>query len=111
MGEHLSQEVRSITTSSVQQLLLTREEMGYVSGRRICLLDDVVSTGSTLRALEAITRKAEGDVVCRAAIWREGPWYDQEELVCLGLLPVYVSETNELSKMVRRPRGTNEGRS
>jgi adenine phosphoribosyltransferase len=101
MGDHLSQEVRSITTSSVQQLLLTREETGYISGRRVCLLDDVVSTGSTFRALEAITRKAGGDVVCRAAIWKEGPWYDRTDLVYLDRLPIFVSNANELSKLVR----------
>jgi adenine phosphoribosyltransferase len=102
MGDHLSQKVKSITTSSEQQLLLTRGELGYVSGKRVCLLDDVVSTGATFRALEAITERAEGEVVCRAAIWKEGPWYDDgADLVHLGLLPVFVSEANELSKRLR----------
>ncbi|MDA4112605.1 MAG: phosphoribosyltransferase family protein [Thaumarchaeota archaeon] len=111
MGDHISQEVKSITTRSVQQLLLTREEAGYISGRRVCLLDDVVSTGSTLRALEATAGKAGGDVVCRAAVWREGPWYDQTDLICLGLLPVYVSDTNELWRLARGQQGAKEGRS
>jgi adenine phosphoribosyltransferase len=64
-------------------------------------LDDVVSMGATFKALEAITKKAAGDVVCRAAIWKEGPWYDQENLVYLDLLPVFVSDANKLSKLIR----------
>jgi adenine phosphoribosyltransferase len=101
MGDHLSQEVRSITTRSVQRLLLTKEEIGYISGKRVCLLDDVVSTGATFKALEAIARKADAETVCRAAIWKEGPWYDETDLVYLDLLPVFVSDSNELSKLVR----------
>jgi len=100
-GDHISQEVKSITTRSEQRLLLTKEGMGRISGKRVCLLDDVVSTGATFKALEAITKKAAGDVVCRAAIWKEGPWYDQENLVYLDLLPVFVSDANKLSKLIR----------
>jgi adenine phosphoribosyltransferase len=100
MGDHVSRKVRSITTSSEQQLLLTRDELGYISGKRVCLLDDVVSTGATLAALEAITEAADGEVVCRAAIWKEGPWYDGADLVHLGQLPVFVSDASELSKLL-----------
>jgi adenine phosphoribosyltransferase len=110
MGDHLSQSVKSITTSSEQRLLLTRDELGYISGRRVCLLDDVVSTGATFRALGSMTSEAGGDVVCRAAIWKEGPWCDEADLVFLGLLPVFVSDANELSNLVSGQGDTQNGR-
>lgn len=97
MDEYFSQKLKSITTESEQQLLLMKEELGFLSGKRVCLLDDVVSTGATFTALEAITEKAGGDIVCRAAIWKEGPWYKKSNLTYLGLLPVFVSGGRSLN--------------
>jgi len=97
VDHYFSQKVRSITTKSEQRLLLTSEELASLSGRRVCLLDDVVSTGATFAALEAITKKAGGSVVCRAAVWREGPWYTEEDLLCVGVLPVFVTEDSPLA--------------
>jgi len=94
MGDYLREGLKSITTDSLQQLLLTAEERGYLSGKRVCLLDDVVSTGATLDALERIAQKAGAEVTCRAAIWREGPWYTRG-LVFLGTLPVFITEGHE----------------
>jgi len=96
MGEYFSQKVKSITTESEQQLLLTTKELESLSGRRICLLDDVVSTGATFKALETIVENAGGEVACRATIWKEGPWYKDDDLVFLGLLPVFVDEGSSL---------------
>lgn len=101
MGDFFAQKVRSITTESEQQLLLTRDELKLLSGRRICLLDDVVSTGSTFRALEAIVDEAGGEVVCRAAIWKEGPWDTGEDLAFLGLLPVFLEDGVSLAGQSR----------
>jgi adenine phosphoribosyltransferase len=92
MGGYFEQKLTSLTTESEQRLLLTEDELGFLSGRRVCLLDDVVSTGATFAALEAITKRAGGSVVCRAAIWKEGPWYAGENLTCVGELPVFVDE-------------------
>jgi adenine phosphoribosyltransferase len=101
VDNYFSQKVKSITTNSEQQLLLTRDELALLSGRRVCLLDDVVSTGATFTALEAITKRAGGNVVCRAAIWREGPWYTAENLVCVGVLPIFVTEDNLLTNRLQ----------
>jgi len=89
MGDYFSQKVRSITTESEQQLLITREELDYLCGKRVCLLDDVVSTGATFTALGAIVKRAGGKIVCKAAIWREGPWCKQQGLIHLGTLPIF----------------------
>ncbi len=102
MGDYASQKLKSITTRVEQELLLTKEEMLWLSGKRVCLLDDVVSTGATLGALEELAKKAGASVGCRASIWKEGPWYTGEDLVCLGLLPVFVSDASPLAK--RGPR-------
>jgi adenine phosphoribosyltransferase len=96
MGEHISQTVRSITTSSEQSLILTSQDASWIKERRACLFDDVVSTGATLRALDDLVRKAGGTVACSAALWKEGPWYQDERLVYVGSLPVFVNEKNPL---------------
>jgi adenine phosphoribosyltransferase len=96
MGDHISQKLKSITTSSEQELVLTREEVKCLAGKKVCLLDDVVSTGGTLKALEVLVASAGGTVACKAAIWREGPWYKGSDLVCVGTLPVFVDRHRAL---------------
>ncbi len=96
VGDYFSQKVKSMTTNSQQQLLLTKDELRSLSGRRVCLLDDVVSTGATFAALESITEKARGIIACRAAIWKEGPWYSKENLVYIADLPVFVRKGSRL---------------
>lgn len=100
MGDHSAQRVRSITTETEQELLVTKEEMQYLSGKRVCLLDDVVSTGGTFRALENLVSGSGGRVVCKAAVWREGPWYEDTDLVFVGQLPVYVGPNSPLASQI-----------
>ncbi len=90
MKEFLEEEVKSITTREKQKLILSEEDSRSVEKRRVCILDDVVSTGKTLVALERLIAKANGIVVCKCAIWREGPWYKVEDLIYLDTLPVFV---------------------
>jgi len=89
MGKYASQKVSSITTKTEQELLLTDEEIRWLSGRKVCLLDDVVSTGATLRALEALAERAGAVVGCKAAVWKEGPWYKARDLIYIQTLPVF----------------------
>ncbi|MCS7135824.1 MAG: phosphoribosyltransferase family protein [Nitrososphaerota archaeon] len=91
MSDYLLVEVKSITTNEKQTLVLTRGDAEYLEGKKVCLLDDVVSTGGTLKALESITNKAGGKIICKASVWIEGPWYEGD-LMFLGELPVFVNE-------------------
>ncbi len=102
MSDYAAEKLKSITTSVEQELLLTKEEMRWLSGKKVCLLDDVVSTGATFNALHELVKKSGGEVGCKAAIWKEGPWYTQDDLVCLGVLPVFVSDGSPLAKQVRK---------
>jgi adenine phosphoribosyltransferase len=98
MGEHISQKLRSVTTNADQELVLSQDETAYIRGKRVCLLDDVVSTGGTLAALGKLAQRAEAVIVCKAAIWKEGPWYAEKDLTFLDLLPVFVGPKSHLLK-------------
>jgi len=102
MRDYAAERLKSITTAVEQELLLTKEEMRWLSGRRVCLLDDVVSTGATFGALQELVKKSGAEVGCKAAIWREGPWYTREDVVYLGLLPVFVTDASPPADKARR---------
>lgn len=96
MTDYLVEECTSITTKEKQILVLTRESVEKLFGKRVCILDDVVSTGGTINALERLAKRAGGIVVCRAAIWLEGQWYSGE-LLYLDRLPVFCQDPQKLS--------------
>jgi adenine phosphoribosyltransferase len=65
MKDYLVEEVKSITTRERQIMILTKEDVGEVSGKRVCILDDVVSTGGTINALEKLVKRAGEDRYAR----------------------------------------------
>ena len=89
MGEVLVEQVKSITTHKPQILVLTKEDAELVRGKRVCVFDDVVSTGGTVRALENLVRRAGGQIACKAAVWLEGPWCLDMGIIHLAKLPVF----------------------
>ncbi len=92
MGDALQSETLSITTGQPQTLFLDVKDRKLVAGRRIAIVDDVISTGSTLQGMRLIMDKAGANVVAEAAIFTEGDraqWYD---IVALGHLPVWVED-------------------
>ncbi|ACB07152.1 phosphoribosyltransferase [Candidatus Korarchaeum cryptofilum OPF8] len=88
MTDYLIEECSSITTKAKQVLILVKEDVDRVRGKRVCIIDDVVSTGGTITALERLIERAEGIIACKAAIWIEGPWYEGD-LIYLDELPVF----------------------
>lgn len=81
--------VRSITTAKEQHLYLDGADAALMKGKRILLVDDVISTGESLAALEALATKAGGNIVGRMAILAEGDAQEREDLVYLEKLPLF----------------------
>lgn len=89
MGEALSTETVSITTGQVQKLFLDEKDRQLVSGKKVIILDDVVSTGSTLNGMRKLMQLASADVQAVAAILTEGEQSDWKDILSLGHLPLF----------------------
>lgn len=81
--------VRSITTAKEQHLYLDTADAEMMQGKRILLVDDVISTGESLAALEKLVTKAGGIVAGRMAILAEGDAQKRDDLIYLEKLPVF----------------------
>lgn len=90
MGEALEAETMSITTGQPQTLYLDEKDRSLMNGRRAILVDDVISTGSTLQGMQLVVAKAGATVVGCAAIFTEGDRAKWQDIVSLGHLPVFV---------------------
>jgi adenine phosphoribosyltransferase len=89
MGETITATTESITTGHAQTLHLDEKDVPLVAGRRVVLVDDVISTGSTLDGMRSVVREAGGTVVAEAAVFTEGDERDTEGIVSLGHLPLF----------------------
>ena len=81
--------VHSITTAKEQKLYLDGADAALMKGKKILLVDDVISTGESLHALEALVEKAGGTVCGKMAILAEGDAQDREDLIYLEKLPLF----------------------
>ena len=82
-------DVKSITTMSVQKLVIDTADAELIKGKRILILDDVISTGESLSALEALVEKAGGIICGRMAILAEGDAAKREDIRFLAPLPLF----------------------
>ena len=89
MGETIQAETLSITTGAPQTLYLDEKDRDLVEGRRVVLVDDVISTGSTLQGMRLVMSKAGAEVVAETAIFTEGERAQWEHIIALGHLPVF----------------------
>lgn len=89
MGEALQAETLSITTGATQTLYLDEKDRGLVQGKRVILVDDVISTGSTLQGMRLVLGKAGAEVAAEAAIFTEGERSQWENILALGHLPLF----------------------
>jgi adenine phosphoribosyltransferase len=89
MGEALSTETHSITTGEVQKLYLDEKDRRLISGKKVIILDDVVSTGSTLNGMRKLMELAGAKVVAVAAVLTEGELSDWKDILSLGHLPLF----------------------
>ena len=81
--------VRSITTMHVQKLVLDKADADMIKGKRILILDDVISTGESLRATEELVNQAGGIIAGKMAVLAEGEAYNREDIIVLGKLPLF----------------------
>ena len=89
MGSTIQAETLSITTGAPQTLHLDEKDHDLVRGKKIVLVDDVISTGSTLQGMRLVLTKAGAEVVAESAIFTEGERAQWEKIIALGHLPVF----------------------
>ena len=89
MQDVLCVEVKSITTTAVQKLYLDGNDAAMMKGKRILIVDDVISTGESLHALEELVNAAGGKIAGRMAILAEGDAQERKDLIFLEKLPLF----------------------
>ena len=88
MGEALETKVQSITTGSPRTIFLDAKDRALCGGKRVAIVDDVISTGSTLHAMRDLVGRAGGEIVAEAAVFTEGDAEQWKDVVALGHLPI-----------------------
>jgi adenine phosphoribosyltransferase len=89
MGNALKAETLSITTGQPQTLILDEKDVEMMKGRKVVIVDDVISTGSTLQGMKAILDKAGSNIVAETAIFTEGDESQWANIISLGHLPLF----------------------
>lgn len=92
MGEAMEAHTVSITTGAPQKLYLDEKDQKLLSGKRVALVDDVISTGSTLQGMRILMDKVGANVVTQAAIFTEGDRAKWSDIIALGHLPVFIGD-------------------
>jgi len=82
-------EVQSITTAGKQTLVIDTEDAEQIKGKRMLILDDVISTGESLHAMEVLVEKCGGIIAGRMAILAEGDAKDRDDIITLAPLPLF----------------------
>ena len=89
MTDPISVTVKSITTAAEQVLHLSKEKAELINGKKVLILDDVISTGESLNALEKLTEAAGGIITGKAAVLAEGDAADRDDIIFLEKLPLF----------------------
>ena len=89
MVDPIVEKVESITTIGEQMLVLDKPDADKIKGKNVCIIDDVVSTGGSIISVEKLMKKAEANVVCKAAVLLEDAGYNNSDLVYLENLPIF----------------------
>ena len=89
MRDVFSTDVTSITTANRQMLCIDGEDAAFMRGKRVLIVDDVISTGESLMAVETLVNKAGGNIVGRMAILAEGDAQKRDDILFLEPLPLF----------------------
>ena len=82
-------EVRSITTMHIQKLVIDKADAELMRGKRILIIDDVISTGESLHAMEELVTRAGGIIAGKMAVLAEGDAKDRDDIITLAPLPLF----------------------
>lgn len=88
MQNPVSVNVRSITTDAEQTLIMDELEGEQLKEKRVVIVDDVISTGESLKAVEALCEKFGADIVAKAAVLAEGDAAERDDIVFLAVIPL-----------------------
>ncbi|MBR1989230.1 MAG: adenine phosphoribosyltransferase [Firmicutes bacterium] len=89
MENIISTEVDSITTAGIQKLVIGQKEIDMMKGKRVLIVDDVISTGESLKSIELLVNKAGGNIVGKMAVLAEGEAADRDDIIFLEKLPLF----------------------
>ncbi|MGI6696245.1 MAG: phosphoribosyltransferase family protein [Christensenellales bacterium] len=95
MKNVFSTEVTSITTVNRQMLFIDQNDADFMRGKRVLIVDDVISTGESLKAVEKLVGEAGGTVVGKMAILAEGPAMNRDDILFLQTLPLFNPDGTE----------------
>lgn len=89
MENIITTDVNSITTSGLQTLCLGQREADKLKGKRVLIIDDVISTGASVLSVEALVRRAGGNIAGKAAVLAEGEAAERDDIIFLEKLPLF----------------------
>ena len=89
MKNIFSTKVNSITTAKEQMLCIDGDDAEFMKGKRVIIVDDVISTGESLAAVEKLVNQAGGNIVAKMAILAEGDAQNREDIIYLEKLPLF----------------------
>ena len=89
MRDIIKHETKSITTAAVQTLYLDGYDAEYMKGKRVLIVDDVISTGASLSSLESLVLRAGGIIAGKMAVLAEGDAADRDDILYLEKLPLF----------------------
>ena len=89
MENVITTEVDSITTAGIQKLCIGQKEIDQMKGKRVLIVDDVISTGGSLKSIEILVNKAGGNIVGKMAVLAEGDAADRNDIIFLEKLPLF----------------------
>ena len=96
MKDVVACETKSITTGALQTLYIDGADSEYLKGKRVLIVDDVISTGGSLASLENLVNQAGGEIVGKMAILAEGDAIDRKDIIYLQKLPLVDKNGKEI---------------
>ena len=95
MNDPMIEKVQSITTIGAQTLVLDRSDVKKLEGKRVGIIDDVVSTGGSLIGLQTMLEKIDCSIVCKAAVLLEEAGYAKGDILYLEKLPIFKPDDSD----------------